>query len=256
MYDLRGVLWLVGTMALCACGTPDEFDDRLELRDTFVQPGSGGWLGNGLADPNVSGVDPSYSLDSLEGLSSNEGWLLGSETLMTAQYMVECALPADQSITKTVDGESIVLDGLLGLAPEWHTNECDEDCQEWVSACLLARTNASGDTVSIFVAGEHEALGLEAPEGTVLEAAFFGNLFADPEGKYLCKGPHEGLVAARLDGRTCTTGQNCGFKRYHDCTHHSRCTMEGPNQEIPSDCKTGPQASSAPYHTIATYVVP
>ena len=240
-------------MALCACGTPDEYDDQLEFRDTFVQPGSGGWLGNGLEDPDVSGVDPSYSLSSAEGLSSSSGWLLGSETLKTARYMVECALPANQSISKTVNGQTIVLSGLLGLAPEWKTHECDQDCQEWVSACLLARTNVSGETVQIYVAGDHEALGSTPPADTVLEAAFYGNLFEDPEGKYLCKGSALSVVAARRDGRTCSSGQGCDFTSYSNCTSFSRCTMDGTT---PGNCKTGSQATSAPYHSIATYVVP
>lgn len=254
MKNLRGVLCLVGTVGLCACGVPDEFDDQLEFRTTFVQPGTTTLIANGLEDPDVSGVDPSYSLSSPEGLSSNEGWLLGSETLTTARYMVECALPADQSVTKTVNGQEIVLDGLLGLAPEWEDQECDQDCQEWVSACLLARTNVSGETVQIWVGGEHEALDSEAPEGTLLEGAFYGNLFADPEGKYLCEGSNHAVVAARRLGRTCSAG-NCGFTLYKNCHSHSRCTMDGPHG-VPSDCKTGNHATSTPYHSIVTYVSP
>lgn len=242
-------------MGLCACGVPDEFDNQLEFRDTFVQPGSGGWLGNGLEDPSVSGVDPSYSLSSPEGLSSNEGWLLDSETLKTARYMVECALPANQSVTKTVNGQTIVLDGLLGLAPEWKDQECDQDCQEWVSACLLARANVSGETVQIWVTGDHEALDWVPPANAVLEGGFYGNLFEDPEGKYLCRGSSQAVVAARREGRTCSTSGTCHFTKYTNCTSFSRCTMDGPNQDIPGNCKTGSQATSAPYHTIASFVV-
>ena len=256
MDNLRGMLCLVGAVALCACGTPDEFDDQMEFRDTFVNVGSGGWLGNGLEDPDVSGIDPAYSLESAEGLSSSGGWLLDAETLKLTKYLVECALPAEESIVKTVDGQTVQLDGLLGLAPEWQAGDCDEDCQEWVSACLLARTNVSGATVSIFVSGEHEALDWEPPKGTVLEAGFYGNLFTDPDGKYLCKGSSQAVVAAKRDGRTCSGTGTCQFTRYNDCTSNSRCTMVGPNQDIPSDCKTGSLATSAPYHTIATFVDP
>jgi len=256
MDNLRGILCLVGTVALCACGTPDEFDNQMEFRDTFITSGSGGWLGNGLEDPDVSGIDPEYSLESSEGLSNTAGWLLDAETLKLTKYLVECALPADDGIVKTVNGQTVELDGLLGLAPEWASGECDEDCQEWVSACLLARTNVSGATVSIFVSAEHEALTWEAPAGTVLEAGFYGNLFADPDGRYLCKGSSQAVVAARRDGRTCSASGLCHFTRYSDCTNHSRCTMAGPNQDIPTNCKTGSQATSAPYHTIATFVEP
>jgi hypothetical protein len=256
MDDLRGVLCLVGVVSLCACGTPDDFDNPMEFRTTFVEGGTT-FIVNGLEDPDVSGIDPSYPLSSAEGLSSNEGWLLDATTLKTARYMVECALPADQSITKVVDGQSVVLDGLLGLAPEWKDGECEEDCQEWVSACLLARTNVSGAAVSLWVAGEHEALGYDhPPANAVLEGGFYGNLFADPEGKYLCRASGPSTVVARLEGRTCSTGNACEFTRYSSCTNHSRCTMDGPDQDVPANCTTGSQATSAPYHTIATYVLP
>lgn len=253
MKNLRGVL-CIGAVVLSACGVPDEFDGQLEFRTTFVQPGTTTLIANGLADPEVSGVDPSYSLSSPEGLSSNEGWLLGSDSLEMARYMVECALPAGDSVTKTVNDQEIVLDGLLGLAPEWKTDECNQDCQEWVSACLLARTNVSGEMVQIWVGGEHEALDSEGPEGTLLEGAFYGNLFNDPEGKYICEGSTHALVAARRQGRTCSNG-SCGFTEYKNCHSHSRCTMDGPHG-VPSNCKTGKHATSAPYHTIVTYVSP
>jgi hypothetical protein len=254
MDNLRGILCLVGAVGLCACGVPDEFDNQLEFRTTFVQPGTTTLIANGLADPDVSGVDPSYALNSPEGLSSSEGLLLGSESLALATYMVECALPANQSISKTVNGQTIVLNGSLGLAPEWKNQECDQDCQEWVSACLLARTNVSGETVQIFVVGENAAINAPPPAGAVLEGGFYGNLFEDPEGKYLCKGSSQAVVAARRDGRTCSSGGNaCDFTTYSNCTSYSRCTMDGTT---PGNCKTGSSATSAPYHTIATYVVP
>jgi hypothetical protein len=249
---------------LCACGAPDEFDDNIKTEfrtsttsSAITSTTSGtGFIVNGLEEPDISDVDPAYSLSSAEGLSSNSGWLLDSDSLKTARYMVECALPAGESITKVVNGQTIELAGAVGLAPEWEDSECDEDCQEWVSACLLARTNASGAAVSIFVTGEHEAIDSQVPSGLVFEAAFYGNIFADPEGQYLCKGSSLDVVAARRDGRTCSTTGTCHFTAYANCTSFSRCEMTGPNQAIPANCKTGPQATSAPYHTVATFVSP
>lgn len=267
MNDLRGMLCLVGAMALGACGTGDDsyYEGDLEFRtsDGGVynpdgRPGGSGWLGNGLEDPDVSGVDPAYSLGSAAGLSDSSGLLTDPDLRGTAEYLVECALPYGTSITKVVDGETIVLDGLLGLAPEWETGECDQDCQEWVSACLLARTNDSGQTVKIWVKGEHEALGWEAPSNAVFEGAFYGNLFVDPEGQYLCKGSALAVVEARRVGRTCSmgSGADCDFTAYTNCTTHARCSLGGPNQDVPTNCKAGQQATSVPYHSIATYVVP
>ncbi len=218
MNGVRGVLYLVGTIALCACGRADDsyrYDDEMELRsdDGGVlnpggRPSGGGWLGNGLEDPDLGGVDPAFSLSSSAGLSDAAGLLLDPDLMGTAEYLVECALPYGTSITKTVEGQTVVLDGLLGLAPEWETGECDEDCQEWVSACLLARTNVSGQVVRIWMKADHEAVGWEAPAGALFEAAFYGNLFDDPEAQYYCKGSSEGLVAAQREGRTCTSGSS------------------------------------------------
>jgi len=267
MDNLRGTLCLVGTLALCACGTADDsyYEDEFEFRsdDGGVlapsgRPGGGGWIGNGLEDPDVSGVDPAYSLSSAAGLSSL-GMLLDDPARHgVAEYLVECALPYGSSITKIADGQSIELHGLLGVAPEWEDGACDEDCQQWVSACLLARTNISGSTVKIWVKGEHEAIGWQAPSNAVFEGAFYGNLFADPDGQYLCKGSALAVVAARREGRTCSSGSGgaCDFKAYSDCYTHSRCTAGGPDGDVPTNCKAGSQATTAPYHTIATYVVP
>lgn len=264
MDNLRGMLCLIGGMALCACGSSDDsyYEGDLEFRTSGGgvtnpdgRPGGSGWLGNGLEDPDVSGVDPAHPLSSAAGLSDSSGLLTDSDLRGTAEYLVECALPYGTSITKVVDGETIVLEGLLGLAPEWETDECDEDCQEWVSACLLARTNVSGQTVQIWVKGDHEALGWGAPEDAVFEAGFYGNLFVDPEGQYYCKGEAGGIVAAKREGRTCTSGGGaaCEFTKLGKCEKPSRCDLVGPNEDVPANCRV---TGAATYHTIATYVVP
>jgi hypothetical protein len=266
MDGLRGVLYLVGTALLNACAVPDDSynfnDEPMEFRsddDGGVlvpggRPSGGTWVNNGLEDPDVSGIDPAFSLKSNDGLSGAA--LADADVLATAEYVVECALPANKSITKSVSGQTVELYGLLGLAPEWENGDCDEDCQEWVSACLLARTNAEGETVTIWMKGDHAALDWSAPVGAVLEAGFYGNLFAAPEAEYLCKGSSQAVVAARREGRTCSSSNSCDFTTYTNCTNHSRCTLDGPNGDVPTNCKSGSQATSAAYHTIATYVVP
>jgi hypothetical protein len=260
MKMLRGVLCLVGAVVLCACGPGDDSNyNNMELRNgggavpaASGRPSGGGWISNGLEDPNISGVDPSQALDA-GGLAEDGELLANPELLGTAEYLVECALPVGQSISKTIDNQTVIFEGMLGLAPEWETDACDEDCQEWVSACLLARTNVSGEQVQIWMKGDHEALGWSAPAGVELEAAFYGNLFADPEDQYYCKGTKEGLVAAQREGRTCTSGSGCDFVKYSTCFTHERCNLDGPNQDVPTNCKAG---GYAPYHTVASYVLP
>jgi hypothetical protein len=261
----RGILFLVGTVAaaLCACGPADDSyysDLELEFRtdDGGVpapaeRPSTGGWISNGLEDPDVSGVDPGHALSTEAGLSSAASLLTDSDLFGTAEYLVECALPYGHSITKTVDGQTVVLSGLLGLAPEWETDACDQDCQEWVSACLLARTNVTGETVHIWMKGDHEALGWEAPTGVLFEAGFYGNLFQDPAGQYYCKGASQGTVAAKREGRTCTSGDGCGFIKYSKCSQPDRCQSGGPDDDVPVGCTA---EGDTPFHTVATYVLP
>ncbi len=270
MDNLRGSLCLVTGMVLCACGVGDgsyvediEGRDSLEFRsddDGGVlnpggRPGGGGWISNGLEDPDVSGIDPAFPLSTEQGMSSTLGLVGDEEGQGIADYVVECALPYGRSITKVVAGQQVTFDGLLGLAPEWEDGECDQDCQEWVSACLLARTNVTGQTVQIWVKGDHEALGWEAPEGALLEAGFYGNLFADPEGQYYCKGTHQGIVAAKREGRTCSSaaGAACDFTKLGKCHKPTRCELVGPDGDVPANCRA---TDSTTYHTVATYVLP
>ena len=85
------------------------------------------------------------------------------------KYVYSCAMPPGASLTLTLhhtdadggaitteDGgtstEQVVLEGKHGLAPEWGAADdakCNDDCKRWVSACLLARTNAYGQHVKI-----------------------------------------------------------------------------------------------------------
>ena len=265
MDNVRGIFGLVGAMTLCACAMPDDsydHDDLMVMRDgdggvlnPGGRPSGGGWIGNGLEVPELGGVDPAFPLTSAAGLSDDIGLLADSDLHGTAEYLVECALPYDTSVTKQVDGETVVLSGLLGLAPEWETGECDEDCQEWISACLLARTNVTGTSVHVWMKADHEAIGWEAPEGALFEAGFYGNLFVDPEAQYYCKGTKEGIVAAKREGRTCTSGggQACGFTKFNKCSKNTRCDEVGPNEDVPANCRA---EGDARYHTIATYVVP
>jgi hypothetical protein len=88
----------------------------------------------------------------------------------------------------------VPLRGAIGLginADEstwWESGTCDESCQRWVSACLLARTNAYGVKVEISMRAPdtaplkvRQALATTPDEVTELplrEGAFYGNMFA------------------------------------------------------------------------------
>lgn len=262
MDERRGAACLTVSLAaaLCACAPADDGgDDDLGFRsdDGGVlapsgRPSGGGWISNGLEDPDVSGIDPAHALSSPEGMAEDLGLLTDADLLGTAEYLVECALPLGQSITKTVDGQPLALHGLLGLAPEWASGACNEMCQQWVTACLLARTNVSGQSVTIWIQAEHPAVGYGIPDDVVHEASWFGNLFESPSAQYVCRGAPSGPAAAKHEGRTCSLGQGCGFTKYSKCDH-GRCTMAGPDDDVPAAC-TPNGAGATPYPAISSYV--
>jgi hypothetical protein len=98
------------------------------------------------------------------------------------QYLVGCALRADQTATLHVDDHAYTFEGAMGLAPEWADGDCGESCQQWVSSCLIARSNARGERVEISLRGDHASLAttrFEEAAFPAAEARYYGNLFAD-----------------------------------------------------------------------------
>ena len=124
-------------------------------------------------------------------LAAREMLRTNPATRKVLQYIYECAMTADQSATLDPgDGTLVVLRGAIGLAPWWgeEGGTCDVSCQRWVSACVLARTNAYGLPVKISMrvpstAPEHVRNALrvddaEASQYKLREGAYYGNLFA------------------------------------------------------------------------------
>jgi hypothetical protein len=105
-------------------------------------------------------------------------------------YLVKCALPANRTLVKTdKNGAKYSFPGEIGLAPEWETGSCDQTCQEWVTACLLAFENTTGVHVPIWMAAEHPAIGFGlSPDYPHQEGSFFGNIFASNPLEYYCGG--------------------------------------------------------------------
>jgi hypothetical protein len=236
------------TLATGACDA-EEPETLLQWRDDTVAierpTGGGGFINNGLHDPEVGGFESSKLND--------------ADRLATARYVVECALPEGESVVKNVNGTSVELEGALGLAPEWQDSACDQDCQEWVSACVLARTNVSGETVALWLTADHPELGVTtSPSYSHYEASFFGNLFAGPEQAYICPaGQGSGAVLSQLQGRTCSNevGGWCGFTSYSNCQSSTRCEVAGTSwSPTLVDCRVGATPSGSPLRTISTHV--
>ncbi|MEZ4466344.1 MAG: hypothetical protein R3F43_18290 [bacterium] len=133
------------------------------------------------------------ALASLDGLIETLAEDPGLVHLLT--NLVECALP----VGSQVEAGEQVFEGSFGLAGEWADGPCDETCQRWVSACILARTNAYGLPVRIYLDGPNPHLQtLVTPERqgfTVREAAFFGNVFQTPARRFACRGDGDDPVS-------------------------------------------------------------
>jgi hypothetical protein len=123
----------------------------------------------------------------MNGLSFND--LAQDDSLKVMKYLVECALPAGASLSLFIDDVEYPFDGALGLAPSLEFDSfSDPTDQEWVSACLLARTNTKGEPHRLSMRGPHPGLALSPGEEqlTVPDSVFFGNLFADSPSLFVC----------------------------------------------------------------------
>jgi len=153
----------------------------------------------------------------LEGIAINGGKpCQPSPALKLMEYTVSCALRADQEVTVRLDGTDHHLYGQIGLAPGWADQACDETCQSWVSACLIARINARGERVEISLRGDHPALAVEPGEATAFphqEAAYYGNLFTDPPVLNACLPPDN----SALD-RVCGEVEDCPVQIAGPCS--------------------------------------
>ncbi|NVJ02495.1 hypothetical protein HV824_30855 [Myxococcus sp. AM009] len=70
-------------------------------------------------------------------------------------YLTECALPPGATVKwKSRAGDIYSFKGELGLCPEWEKDKPTQACLGYVTACLLARNNAFGDSVMVSMRGE------------------------------------------------------------------------------------------------------
>jgi hypothetical protein len=132
------------------------------------------------------------------------------------KYAVGCALDGTRSLSFSwTDGGGGVHDetypGSLGLAAAWAEGSIDADvpAQEWVSACLAARTNWYGVTVTLSTRGNTPPLA--APDAGELadfpeeEGAFWGNVFSATPTLFACHDPpHDANSRGRH--RDCAAG--------------------------------------------------
>lgn len=117
-----------------------------------------------------------------------------SNHIKILEYQSSCALSENQALVHQEGGKEYVFKGRLGLAPEWVHRPFNKEEQDWISACLMARTNFFGVVVPVLLKGEHPNLRSKVSSKTnnqnhiLEEGAFYGNLFDQNSGSYVCSG--------------------------------------------------------------------
>ncbi|HEY3595505.1 MAG TPA: RICIN domain-containing protein, partial [Polyangiaceae bacterium] len=198
---------LVGNVLLAAACTENvvENADNNSNEENAVSTTNGLSAINGLSALN--GLSAINGLSALNGLSST-GLVSGSTLMNTSQgrdtvsYMVRCALPAGHSITKKdQNGVSYTFPGQIGLAPTWENGTCDSNCQQYISSCMMAHVNTSGQHIALWIVGDSSAIGWGTSGAyPYQEGSFFGNIFSNPPSAFYCDGEDFdlGVVPGRL----------------------------------------------------------
>ncbi len=159
----------------------------------------------------------------------------GARARKFLKYAFECAFsPNKQFEFYWEDSDRTVIEevfvGRSGLAPEWHDAPLDETGQQWVSACLAARTNFYGKEVEISMrgsaptlSGNDEGIGLSPGE----EGAFWGNIFLSNPFLKSCY-IETNVDYSRDEARECAAGHVKG----ESVVPCGMITMVGPCSEV------------------------
>src|SRR5215471_19094144 len=187
-------------------------------------------------------------LASTNGLSSTTGLMTTYGGRQVVKYLVRCALPDGQSLVKQDQyGTSYTFAGGIGVAPEAVTGTCDLDCQEKISACMLAHVNNSGQHISIWMVGPDPGIGWGGSSSyPYQEGAYFGNIIATPWQGYYCAGKDmaSGEVPGRLGTPMSSTVYVDPYGAGVACNKPNACT---PSTDGYTPCND--PAPMAPYTT-------
>lgn len=190
-----GLAVVLSALAGCAEQPSDMATDSEDLQaDNGLKTINGLKAHNGLATLD-NGVSVGASLKSATGLSSTSGLMTTSDGRVTVSYLVKCALPAGHSITKNDQyGRSYTFTGGIGVAPAWETGGISAPDERWLSACMLALVNTTGDHYPLWLVAQNSAIswGLD-PSYPFQEGAFFGDIFTSPPYAYYCGGKDLGV---------------------------------------------------------------
>lgn len=171
--------------------------------------------------------------------------------------IVSCALPDTITLVATVDDVEFEFSGELGLAPQWVHRRLDRDGQRWVSACMLARVNASALAIPISLRGPGRQLTADVDEReawTLEEGAFYGDVFgplSQPIQWFACQGRDQAAgETGGLIERDCAQPDPenpgftmCGFMFAGSCGNFAgdrACESFSANGTFYRECHTAP----------------
>jgi hypothetical protein len=169
-------------LLLVGCVDPNSGEGGVEEVHSMLSTTNGLATVNGLSTHNgltSNGLNTVNGLATVNGLSSTTGLMTTDAGRATVGYLVRCALAAGVTITKRdQNGTTYSYSGELGLAPQWQTGSCDTDCQETISACMLAHINTAGVHIPLWVVAQDPSVGWSlSPAYPNQEGSFFGNIF-------------------------------------------------------------------------------
>jgi hypothetical protein len=203
-FSLRCLLVLLGALTAtgCAVSTGEEVGVAEEAALTSNALTSNALTSNALTSNALTSNALTSNALTSNALTSNaltSNALQDPDAREVLKYIVSCALPATAELVtpeETYPGE-------LGLAPEWGEpgGHCDQNCAEWVSACVLSRVDFLGVHVEISIRGDEPALATSPAEQAAYpdrEATYFGNIFTAPQQRFACLPP-----GATEDPRVC-----------------------------------------------------
>lgn len=278
MLDMRiAVVAAAGVLPLfylgCEVTSADQettsFDNDVEVSVYALPDESRGIIsGNGAAalTPELvtlyTPLAKPLSLTSLMGNVIEVNQLLGTVGGRTfLDYLVKCALPAGQTLTRSYLGVAYAFNGHVGMAPEWADSALTASRKRWLSACVLAHVNATATQVSILLRGDHPALDVAAENATAYtarEGAFYGDIFGLAPRMYACTG--EGSAPTRVCAESLLGGLSaCGFTVPGSC-QGSPPVCEGMEDGVYESCHSGlilPLLPTTTYNeAISVYVIP
>jgi Ricin-type beta-trefoil lectin domain-like len=174
-------------------------------------------LTNGLA--SVNGLALANGLASVNGLSSTNGLMTTADGRRTISYLARCALNNGDSLVKADQtGTNYTFAGAMGLCPQWKSASVATDwqCQEYLSACMMAHLNTAGIHIPLWLDADPSKTKVGWGTSTSYpkqEGSFFGNIMttglighgtvAAPKG-YYCDGAGftggaSGVAAGRIN---------------------------------------------------------